>query len=84
MHKISRRFPLDWLAPLHTCYPRIFPYLSGSGVSTPPPKQAALEEGLSVDYVHNLSRIDRWFLCKLRNIAVMKKVCKELNCCHSD
>lgn len=36
--------------------------------------QAALEDGLSVDHVHNLSRIDRWFLCKLRNIAVMKKV----------
>lgn len=39
-----------------------------------PLKQAALEDGLSVDHVHNLSRIDRWFLSKLRNIAVMKKV----------
>lgn len=36
--------------------------------------QAALEDGLSVDHVHRLSRIDRWFLCKLRNIAMMKKV----------
>eukprot|EP00904_Undaria_pinnatifida_P012342 jgi/Undpi1/8238/HiC_scaffold_25.g10708.m1 len=35
--------------------------------------QAALEDGLSVDHVHNLSRIDRWFLSKLRNISVMKK-----------
>ncbi|CAM9239741.1 unnamed protein product [Pylaiella littoralis] len=35
---------------------------------------AALEEGRSVDDVHNLSRIDRFFLSKLRNIAAMKKV----------
>ncbi|CAN0458592.1 unnamed protein product, partial [Ascophyllum nodosum] len=35
--------------------------------------QAALDEGLSVNHVHNLSRIDRWFLSKLKNIAAMKK-----------
>eukprot|EP00903_Cladosiphon_okamuranus_P012119 g11371.t1 len=34
---------------------------------------AALEDGRSVDDVHNLSRIDRFFLSKLRNIAMMKK-----------
>lgn len=34
----------------------------------------ALEEGRSVDDVHNLTRIDRFFLSKLRNIAAMKKV----------
>ncbi|CAN0141361.1 unnamed protein product, partial [Laminaria digitata] len=39
--------------------------------------QAALEDGLSVDHVHNLSRIDRWFLSKLRNICVMKKAAKQ-------
>ncbi|CAM9896753.1 unnamed protein product, partial [Ectocarpus sp. 12 AP-2014] len=35
---------------------------------------AALEEGRTVDDVHNLTRIDRFFLSKLKNIAVMKKV----------
>jgi carbamoyl-phosphate synthase large subunit len=34
--------------------------------------QAALESGLSVDYVHSLSKIDKWFLHKLRNIALLK------------
>lgn len=37
-------------------------------------EQAALEEGRTVDDVHNLTRIDRFFLSKLRNIAMMKKV----------
>ncbi|CAM9712708.1 unnamed protein product [Chrysoparadoxa australica] len=40
--------------------------------------QAALEEGYSIDEVHALSRIDRWFLSKLRNIALMKKACTKL------
>ncbi|CAN0127258.1 unnamed protein product, partial [Ectocarpus sp. 13 AM-2016] len=35
---------------------------------------AALEEGRTVDDVHNLTRIDRFFLSKLKNIAMMKKV----------
>ncbi|CAB1107809.1 unnamed protein product [Ectocarpus sp. CCAP 1310/34] len=35
---------------------------------------AALEEGRTVDDVHNLTRIDRFFLSKLKNIATMKKV----------
>lgn len=43
-------------------------------------QQAALEDGLSVDHVHSLSRIDRWFLCKLRNIAIMKKVSLGVPC----
>jgi len=39
--------------------------------------QAALEQGFSVDYVHGLSKIDRWFLSKLRNIALLKAACKQ-------
>lgn len=42
-------------------------------------QKAALEDGLSVDHVHSLSRIDRWFLCKLRNIALMRKVSLDLS-----
>ena len=34
--------------------------------------QYALEIGYSVDEVHRLSRIDRWFLYKLKRIATMK------------
>jgi len=34
--------------------------------------QTALEKGYSVEEVSRLSRIDRWFLCRLRNIAQMK------------
>jgi hypothetical protein len=32
----------------------------------------ALERGYSVDAVHALTKIDRWFLSKLKNIALMK------------
>jgi Carbamoyl-phosphate synthetase large chain, oligomerisation domain len=32
---------------------------------------AALEEGRSVDYVHNLSRIDRWFLAKVSAVCAI-------------
>ncbi|KAG5187780.1 multifunctional pyrimidine synthesis protein [Tribonema minus] len=39
---------------------------------------AAMEDGRTVDDVHNLSRIDRWFLAKLRNIALMRKAVKAL------
>jgi len=38
--------------------------------------QAALEQGFSIDYIHGLSKIDKWFLSKLRNIAVMKQALK--------
>lgn len=34
--------------------------------------QAALERGYTVDNVHSLTKIDRWFLSKLKNIALMK------------
>ena len=34
--------------------------------------QHALERGYSIDEVHRLSRIDRWFLSKLKRIALMK------------
>lgn len=34
--------------------------------------QYAFENGYSVDEVHRLSRIDRWFLSKLKRIAMMK------------
>src|SRR5512133_2186392 len=33
----------------------------------------ALERGLDVDRIHELTKIDRWFLYKLRNIADIKK-----------
>jgi len=35
--------------------------------------QAALEDGWSVDKVHSLTKIDKWFLSKLKNIAEMRK-----------
>lgn len=35
--------------------------------------QTALEEGWTVDKVHELTKIDRWFLTKLHNIATMRK-----------
>jgi carbamoyl-phosphate synthase/aspartate carbamoyltransferase len=34
--------------------------------------QLALERGVSIDEVHSLTRIDRWFLSKLARIAAMK------------
>ena len=39
--------------------------------------QTALEIGWSVDKVHDLTKIDKWFLSKLRNIAKMRQACKE-------
>lgn len=39
--------------------------------------QLALERGWSVDKVFELTKIDRWFLSKLMNIATMRKACKE-------
>jgi carbamoylphosphate synthase large subunit/anthranilate/para-aminobenzoate synthase component II len=38
--------------------------------------QVALERGWSVDKVFELTKIDRWFLSKLENIANMRKACK--------
>ena len=38
--------------------------------------QTALELGWSVDKVFELTKIDRWFLSKLQNIANMRKACK--------
>eukprot|EP00934_Nitzschia_sp_Nitz4_P008291 Nitzschia sp. Nitz4//scaffold163_size50693//3473//8569//NITZ4_006981-RA/size50693-processed-gene-0.33-mRNA-1//1//CDS//3329538010//8281//frame0 len=39
--------------------------------------QLALERGWSVDKVFELTKIDRWFLSKLMNIATMRRACKE-------
>jgi carbamoyl-phosphate synthase/aspartate carbamoyltransferase len=38
--------------------------------------QLALEKGWSVDKVFELTKIDRWFLNKLQNIASMRRACK--------
>jgi len=37
--------------------------------------QQALEEGWGVDKVHDLTKIDKWFLSKLQNIASMRNAC---------
>jgi carbamoyl-phosphate synthase/aspartate carbamoyltransferase len=37
--------------------------------------QRALEEGYGVERVHQLTKIDRWFLSKLQNIASMRNAC---------
>lgn len=37
--------------------------------------QRALEEGYGVDRVHDLTKIDKWFLSKLQNIATMRNAC---------
>ncbi|KAL7556855.1 hypothetical protein ACA910_016326 [Epithemia clementina (nom. ined.)] len=39
--------------------------------------QAALEKDWTVDRVHDLTKIDRWFLSKLKNIAMMRSAVKE-------
>ena len=39
--------------------------------------QAALEDGWTVDQVHAATKIDKWFLSKLKNIAEMRKACME-------
>jgi carbamoylphosphate synthase large subunit/anthranilate/para-aminobenzoate synthase component II len=39
--------------------------------------QVALEKGYTVDRVHDLTKIDKWFLSKLANIARMRKAVKE-------
>lgn len=40
--------------------------------------QAALEDGWTVDQVHDVTKIDKWFLAKLKNIAEMRKTCMEV------
>lgn len=37
--------------------------------------QAALEQGWTVDRVYELTKIDKWFLSKLKNIALMRTAC---------
>jgi len=39
----------------------------------------ALEQGMSVDEIHELSRIDKWFLEKLKNITDLKKELSNYN-----
>eukprot|EP00804_Cyclotella_cryptica_P015765 CCRYP_013402-RF/>CCRYP_013402-RF protein AED:0.05 eAED:0.05 QI:200/0.83/0.85/1/0.83/0.85/7/149/1539 len=39
--------------------------------------QRALEEGWGVDKVYEHTKIDKWFLSKLENIARMRKACKD-------
>lgn len=41
--------------------------------------QMALERGYSIDAVHALTKIDRWFLSKLKNISLMKAACSKGN-----
>jgi len=38
--------------------------------------QAALEDGWTVDEVHDATKIDKWFLSKLMNIAQLRNTCK--------
>jgi carbamoylphosphate synthase large subunit/anthranilate/para-aminobenzoate synthase component II len=40
--------------------------------------QAALEDGYTIDQVHDITKIDKWFLSKLRNIAEMRQTCKDV------
>jgi carbamoylphosphate synthase large subunit/anthranilate/para-aminobenzoate synthase component II len=40
--------------------------------------QTALEEGWTVDQVHDVTKIDVWFLSKLKNIADMRQACKNV------
>ncbi|ETO24655.1 hypothetical protein RFI_12503, partial [Reticulomyxa filosa] len=37
----------------------------------------ALKRGYSVNQIHDLTKIDRWFLCKLRNICAMEQMLSE-------
>ncbi len=39
----------------------------------------ALKHGVSIDEIHRLSRIDRWFLFKLKNIVDIERELRELN-----
>jgi carbamoyl-phosphate synthase large subunit len=40
--------------------------------------QCALEKGWTIDKVHDLTKIDKWFLSKLANIAAMRRACKSV------
>ena len=39
--------------------------------------QSALEDGWTVDKFHQLTKIDKWFLSKLKNIATLRQSCKD-------
>ncbi|XP_064019992.1 carbamoyl-phosphate synthase [ammonia], mitochondrial [Pogoniulus pusillus] len=39
----------------------------------------ALDDEVPVDVIHKLTAIDKWFLCKMRNIIDMEKILKEVN-----
>ncbi|GMI07648.1 hypothetical protein TrVE_jg13123 [Triparma verrucosa] len=40
--------------------------------------QTAFERGYTVDKVHDLTKIDKWFLSKLKNISNMKAACSKI------
>jgi carbamoyl-phosphate synthase large subunit len=40
---------------------------------------SAFEKGLTIDQIHNLTKIDKWFLIKLQNIFDLKKRISEFN-----
>ena len=40
--------------------------------------QTALEQGWTIDAVHNATKIDKWFLSKLKNIAMMRRATKNV------
>jgi len=44
--------------------------------------QTALEEGWTVDQVHDVTKIDKWFLSKLKNISNMRQACKDVGDVH--
>jgi carbamoyl-phosphate synthase large subunit len=43
----------------------------------------ALEKGFSIDKIHELTNIDKWFLYKLRNITDIKNRLAVYNTCRS-
>jgi len=44
--------------------------------------QTALEEGWTIEQVHDVTKIDLWFLSKLKNIANMRQACKDVGDVH--
>ena len=43
--------------------------------------QAAFEQGISLDKVHELTRIDRWFLSKMRRVARLRAAMEGMGDC---
>ncbi len=39
----------------------------------------ALRRGISIDDIHDITKIDKWFLCKINNIVKMEKALKLMN-----